>query len=91
MSRDFAGYSPLFQERKAAFLRELTGDPRAAFSDEIRRDAVPNFEFLQTVRGDEMQAPRLRVRAAQERRPVRAVGSAEGARVATHGGVRAAP
>src|SRR5271169_2838583 len=29
--------SPLFQARKAAILRDLTGDPRAAFLDEIRR------------------------------------------------------
>lgn len=58
--------SPLFEERKAAFLRELTGDPRAAFLDEIRRDAVPNLEFLRSVREDATLSPRIRVRAAQE-------------------------
>jgi hypothetical protein len=59
-------YSPLFDERKAAFLRDLTGDPRAAFLDGIRRDAVPNFGFLRSVRDDATLSPRIRVRAAQE-------------------------
>lgn len=58
--------SPLFQERKAAFLREVTGDPRAAFLDEIRHDAVPNFEFLRSVREDATLSPRIRLRAAEE-------------------------
>jgi hypothetical protein len=57
--------SPLFQERKAALLRELTGDPRAAFLDEIRRQVLPNFEFLRAVREDATQPTRVRVRAAQ--------------------------
>jgi hypothetical protein len=57
--------SPLFQERKAALLRELTGDPRGAFLDEIRRQAIPNFEFLRAVRDDATQPTRIRVRAAQ--------------------------
>lgn len=57
--------SPLFQERKAALLRELTGDARAAFLDEIRREAIPNFEFLRAMRDDATLETRVRVRAAQ--------------------------
>jgi hypothetical protein len=57
--------SPLFRERKAALLRELTGDARAAFLDEIRREAIPNFEFLRAVRDDATLETRVRVRAAQ--------------------------
>lgn len=57
--------SPVFQERKAAFLRELKGDPRATFLDEVRRETLPNFEFPRAVRADETLTPRIRLRAAQ--------------------------
>jgi hypothetical protein len=58
-------YSPRCQVRKTALLQDLTGDARGAFLDEIRREAVPNFEFLRTVRDDATLTPRIRLRAVQ--------------------------
>jgi hypothetical protein len=57
--------SPLFQERKAALLRELAGDDRAQLLDAIRREAVPNVQFLCAVRDDETLPTAVRLRAAQ--------------------------
>jgi len=57
--------SPLFQDRKAALLRELAGDARAQFLDEIRREAIPNFEFLRELRDDTTLPALVRLRAAR--------------------------
>jgi hypothetical protein len=56
--------SALFQERKAALLRELSGKSRGPYLDGIERDAVANFEFLRALRDDETQPWRMRLRAA---------------------------
>jgi len=57
--------SPLFQERKAALLRELAGDQRAQLLDAIRREAIPNVLFLCRVRDDRTLSARVRLRAAR--------------------------
>lgn len=57
--------SPLFQDRKAALLRQLEGATHGDLLDAIRREAIPNFEFLQGLRDDETVPVQIRLRAAQ--------------------------
>jgi hypothetical protein len=57
--------SPLFEERKAALLRELSGKSRGPYLDAVERDAVANFDFLCSLRDDETKPMHERMRAAQ--------------------------
>ena len=57
--------SPLFEERKAALVRELRGDIHGALLADIERDAMRNFATLQELRDTETLPPRIRLRAAQ--------------------------
>ena len=57
--------SPLFEERKAALVRELRGDSRGGLLADIERDAMRNFATLQELRDTETLPARIRLRAAQ--------------------------
>ena len=57
-------HSPLFEERKDALVRELRGKSRGPFLDAIESDAAANVDFLISVRDDETQPLRSRLRAA---------------------------
>jgi hypothetical protein len=57
--------SLLFEERKDALLRELSGKSRGPYLDAIERDAAANFDFLCSLRDDETQPLHSRLRAAQ--------------------------
>lgn len=56
--------SPLFQNRKAALLRRLERAAHADVLDEIRREAIPNLDFLCGLRDDGTLPARVRLRAA---------------------------
>ncbi len=57
--------SPLFEERKAALVRELRGDIHGGLLADIERDAMRNFATLQELRDSETLPVRIRLRAAQ--------------------------
>jgi hypothetical protein len=57
--------SPIFEERKAALVREMRGDIFSGLLGDIQRDAIRNFAALQQLRDTETLPVRIRLRAAQ--------------------------